>query len=180
MTKDDVLNLLEFIALNYPNFNVSEKIIDAWLNELQQYDLKDVKENLKSFMADEYYQKEPPKLSLLIKNLTKKHEKIDLDSVETLCHICHKPLSLDKYEDHIDRCLDVNYVIQQSKKWFNKDLTRKELFDMPQDEFKERYDKLLNYIFQNTSDESERTRMGFIFNPPSKERAKSFLESSGL
>ena len=48
---------------------------------------------------------------------------------------------------------------------------------MSDEEFQERYCKLLHWIQNHTQNESEKTRIEFIFNPPKKERAKSFLES---
>ena len=51
---------------------------------------------------------------------------------------------------------------------------------MSEEEFNERYNKLLYYIYEHTENESERTRIGFIFNPPSKEKAKDFLENSRI
>lgn len=175
MIREEVIDLLEFISLNYQNFKFDERLVDNWFNDLQQYDLRDVKENLKSFMADEKYQHEPPKLSLLTRGLIKKHEKVDWTKVETFCQRCHKPLSISEYEDHIDRCSSIDYVIRETKKWFSKELTRKELFAMPEQEFNERYNKLLHYIHDHTQDESEKKIIGFIFNPPSKERVRNFL-----
>jgi len=179
MNKNEVIELLDFITINYPNFKIDESnfenTVNVWHDELQQYELDDVKKNLKEFMADDYYQKEPPKLSMLVKGLTKKHEKINWSEVETYCPRCHKPLSQSEYDEHFDRCSSIDYVIRESKKWLRKNLTRRFLWQMSKEEFEERYNKLLKYIMEHTTDERERTRIGFIFNPPSKEKAKQFL-----
>lgn len=175
MEKNEVSDLLDYIVNIYPNFKIDDSIMNTWFNELQQYDLDDVKGNLKSFMASEYYQKQPPTVSLLIKGLQRKYEKTDWNKVETLCQRCHKPLSLSEYDNHFSRCSNVDYVIRETKKYYHKELTRKELFAMSDEEFNERYNKLLHFIYDHTKNESEKTRIGFIFNPPSKEQAKNFL-----
>lgn len=180
MKQEEVIDLLEFININYPDFKVNDKVTKMWFDELQQYDIEDVKDNLKSFMSNEYYQKEPPKLALLTKDLVKKYEKVNWNKVETLCFRCGKPLSLEEYDAHFDRCSSIDYVIRETRKWFKKELTRKELWQMPDDEFNERYNKLLRYIYEHTTDESEKKVIGFIFNPPKKEIAKSFLEENRI
>lgn len=180
MKQEEVIDLLEFININYPDFKVNDKVTKMWYDELQQYDIEDVKDNLRSFMSNEYYQKEPPKLALLTKDLVKKYEKVHLDNVETRCPRCNRPLSLEDYDKHFDRCSSIDYVIRETKKWFRKELTRKFLWEMSEEEFNERYNKLLHYIYEHTDNESERTRIGFIFNPPSKEKAKSFLEENRI
>lgn len=178
MTREEVLDLFEFLNLNYPTFESSPERINAWLNELQMYDTEDVKKNLKDLMAEDLYSKTPPLLSRIIRGLTPKNEKLNFTEIVYFCQRCHKGFnSKEECDIHFDRCLSIDYVIRESRKWFKKELTRKELFEMSDEEFKKRYNKLLYWLYENTQDESEKTRISFIFNPPTRERAKQFLEA---
>ena len=46
---------------------------------------------------------------------------------------------------------------------------------MKEIDFEEYYNTILKYVMNHTTDASEKTRIGFIFNPPSEEKAKEFL-----
>ena len=60
-----------------------------------------------------------------------------------------------------------------------KDLDKKMLFSMCEEEFRARYNKLLHFIYEHTSNAEEKIRIGYIFNPPNREEAKRFLNSGG-
>ena len=107
--------------------------------------------------------------------MQRKYEKIDYKEQNVRCQRCNKIVKESEYDAHFDRCSSIDYVIRESKKWFRKELTRKFLWEMSDEEFNERYNKLLHYIYEHTQNESEKTRIGFIFNPPSREKAMSFL-----
>lgn len=176
MNKEEVLDLFEFLNMNYPNFESSSEKINVWLNELQMYDAEDIKRNLKELMAEDLYSKTPPLLSRIIRGLTPKNEKVDFTKTIYFCSRCNKAFnSKEKCDEHFDRCSSVDYVIRETKKWFKKELTRKELFNMSDEEFQEKYKKMLLWIHDHTTDEREKTRIEFIFNPPSKEKARSFI-----
>ena len=176
MNRDEVTELLNYINLNYPQYEVDGTIIDAWLNELQVYDLEDVKKNLKQLMSEDLYSKTPPLLSRIIRGLTPKSEKLDFTKSVIYCPRCHKGFNSHEEEDeHFGKCSSVDYVIKETRKWFKKELTRKELFAMSDEEFQERYKKLLWWIHDHTKDEREKARIEFIFNPPSREKAKAFI-----
>lgn len=176
MNREEVLDLFEFLNMNYPTFESSPEKINVWLKELQMYDIADVKRNLKELMAEDLYSKTPPLLSRIIRGLTPKGEKLDFNKTVIYCPRCHKGFNSHEEEDeHFSRCSSVDYVIRETRKWFKKELTRKELFDMPDEEFQDRYKKLLWWIHDHTEDERERARIEFIFNPPSREKAKAFI-----
>ena len=178
MNREEVLDLFEFLNINYSTFESTPKKIDIWLSELQMYDAEDIKRNLKELMAEDLYSKTPPLLSRIIRGLIPKNEKLDFTKTIYFCSRCNKGFnSKEKCDEHFDRCSSVDYVIRETRKWFKKELTRKELFAMSDEEFNERYYKLLHWIYNYTQNKSEKTRIEFIFNPPGKERAKQFLES---
>lgn len=178
MNKEEVTELLEFLEISYPNFEIKEGMTDAWLNELQMYDCNDVKKNLARLMSDEYYQKTPPLVNMIIKNLTKVNEKIDYSKLVYFCPICRRKYN-DKelLDEHFDRCSSVKYIVHQYERFKLGKVNKKELYEMAKDEFDTRYKKLLKKIQQLTTNENEKSVISFIFNPPRNENARQFLAS---
>ena len=172
MNKIEVKEILDYLENNYVNFKVTQDMFNMWLDELQQYDKEDVMNKLKQMIGTGTYRVQPPVLVSITNGLQKTSNKIDWTKIVTFCPKCNKAFQCDEnmysqeYVNHRGKCNSIEYVIRQTKKWFNKDLTRGELWAMPEKEFNERYDKLLHYIYENTEDETERTFIGYVFNPP--------------
>lgn len=180
MNKIEVKEILDYLSYNYNSFNVTEGLFKMWLDELQQYDKEDVMDKIKNMIASGYYKATAPQLVTITNGLTKTDKKIDWTKTVTFCPICNKAFQCDKnlhsreYEEHRPKCQNIRYVIKQTKKWFNKDLTRAELWNMPEKEFEERYDKLLHYIYDHTENETEKQIIGYIFNPPNESASALF------
>lgn len=66
MTKREVLGLLKDIAEVFPNFEITQKIIDIWAATLVKLDAQVVQKNFVDYLAKSPY---PPKPSDLIKPL---------------------------------------------------------------------------------------------------------------
>ena len=162
MNKAEVNSILEYISINYPDFQITDELFNMWLDELQQYDYEDVLNKLKDMLKTGHYNSRPPILMNIISGLNKKSSKIDWKSTVVYCPICNKAFNCKKdysspdLKEHEDRCRSIRYVIKQTKKWFNKDLSRAELWAMSKEEFDERYNKLLHYIYENTENEDEK------------------------
>lgn len=182
MNKTQTLELIEFINNNYKNYFSDKQInemLDEWAKELSQYDYEDIKEELKECMSKSEFQMKPPTLYHLTSKCKKKHEKIDYKEIVYYCDLCGKPFNdIDKMMEHRTRESSVNYVIFQTRKWFNKELNKAELYAMEETEFRQRYDKLLHYIYEHTTDEEEKIRIGYIFNPPGQKEAQAFLNKT--
>lgn len=182
MEKNEVKKLVNDINTIYNGKFLKNKstedrvnLINAWSKELLKYNYQEVKESLKVYAEHDNYNN-PPQLYLLIKDLVPDEDKYNETKGTYYCQICNKRFST--YEDvksHEDRCRSINYVISQMRKWYHKDVTRAELWKLSDDEFNTRYDKLLRYIYEHTTDEREKTRISFIFNPPSDYEARKFL-----
>lgn len=177
MIKQEINKLLHFIDDNYSNnfIQKNSNFMATWESELSQYDYDDVLNKFKEYAKNDNYGKIPT-LYMLISGLSKTSNKVDFTKQVIYCDLCHR--AFNGYEEqlkHKEKCLSIDYVIKQSKKWFNKELTRKELWEMPTQKFEDRYNKLLKYIYEHTIDSEEKKRIGFIFVPPSPEVAKNFL-----
>ena len=179
MNKKEVLELISFINKNYHNYFDNKKIdgiVEEWYKDLCQYDFEDVKEQTKELMSKSDFQMKPPTLYHIISRCQKKYEKVDYSRITYFCDNCNKIFKdYDELLEHRTKENSMEYIIRETKKWFNKDLDKDQLFKMEEKEFEERYNKLLHYIYENTTDEEEKTRIGYIFNPPGQEEALAFL-----
>lgn len=179
MSENETIEIIKFISENYKYFEPTDGLIKSWQEELSQYDYEQVKTSLKGYMSEDRFQNQPPTIYMLVKNLPKVKDKIDFTKDTIYCDICRKAFNdRDELNKHFDRCSSTRYVIRQTKKWFNRDIDKKFLWSLNDEEFNERYDKLLRYIMEHTTDENERKRISFIFNPPSEQEAREFLGSN--
>lgn len=175
MSENELLELLSTIKIHYSFFKVDRDLERAWYKVMHNFSFEDVEKNLEIAMADVRFQKEPPTAYYLIQGLVPVHKKINFENRIVFCPICKRALNQEEEKKHQERCSSVRYIITQYKKWSNKDLNKHDLYEMSEEEFKKIYKKLLNYIYEHTKDEHEKTRIGFIFNPPSTKVAKNFL-----
>ena len=182
MDKKEVKELFNYLEQNYSNFEYDKSKFDYWFNELQQYDNDDVRERLKDLMSDERYNYQPPFLETIVKGLTKKSGKLDFSQLVYYCKFCRRGFNDRKeLDNHEDRCRSIKYIERQYKR-FNLEkidnAKKRELYELSEEEFDRQYKLILKYVMQQTTDESEKTRISFIFNPPSQEQAKAFLGNS--
>lgn len=151
MNKVECKEILDFIRYNY-NTNVDNNLFNVWFDELQQYDKNDVMSRLKEMVGYEIYQLKPPTLMALVKDVPKTQQKLDWGKGVVFCNICGKAFqvpnvkvqgALDELHKHEDKCRSMNYIIKQAKKYKDKDISRKELWDLTDDEFNALYDRTL-------------------------------------
>lgn len=179
MNREETRTLLNFLEMSYSGFSVTKEKLDFWHEELQQYDLDDVKRRLNELMSNERYAFVPPLLDIIKSGLTKKKDKVDFSQQIYSCKHCRKMFNdLDETHLHEDRCSAIKYIERQYKR-FNLgaiDNSRKyELYNMSEKEFDEKYKKILKYVQEHTNQEYEKALIENIFNPPSMEAAKNFL-----
>ena len=180
MNYEQVDELLGYISASYRVEN-STSMIYSWLDILQEYDYEEVKQALYEAMSEDRFQRTPPQAQYLVRNLVKKYDKVDYSKQVVYCPICRRPLNQSDYEKHFDRCSSVEYVLNQCIR-FNSSCryTKRELYEMSEEDFEKYYNTILKFVMNRTTDESEKTRIGFIFNPPSEEKALEFLKKGNV
>lgn len=187
MNEEQIEKILEIVKINYPSY-INEKnmkqMLDEWYEELQDYSFSDVVERLKQVMCEERFQVKPPTIPYITNGLRKLKNKINWDEAVYYCDLCHRPFNdLIEMQEHRARENSIEYIVRESKKWLNKTFDKvglARLYEMSEEEFKTRYYKLLHYIHDHTTDEFEKTRIGFIFNPPNAIEARKYLDKEGL
>lgn len=179
MSKEQIKEIIKYLKNSYPNYEFKPEMIEYWKQELNQYDYEDINNRLKELMSEERYAYQPPLLEALTKGIIKKHNKVDFNELVYYCQFCRRPFN-DKQEldPHEDRCSAIRYIQRQYKRFMWPKLTGtqiKEMYNMSEEEFDEKYKIILRKVQNLTTDEMEKTRIEFIFNPPSQEKAKEFL-----
>lgn len=168
MTKQEVTKFMQRIKSHYQEFVIDEFKMNEWYNELKDYKNEDVNRKLEEHLKSQEYGMYVPKLYFLTKYLVKEKEQ-NLPKIETVeCPKCHEYVLFADFDKHFDRCSSVDYVILKTKEYFNKELNRDLLMNMNQEEFDNKYNKLLNYIAKVTEDSKEQKRILNVFNPPNE------------
>lgn len=182
MKKNETIEMMKYLKNNYEFFEITEDKVNIWYETLKDYKFTDVLENLKKVIGTGQWKQVPP-LDTIIHNLKTEDKYLDWKKGVVRCPRCGRAFNVDNenyeckaLEEHRSRCNSIDYVIRETKKWFGKDLTRAELWNMPKDEFDYRYNKLVEYIMSNTKDETLKKFLSYEFNAPSDEKAKEELK----
>lgn len=181
MKTEQAKEIIKYLKNSYPSYEFKKELIEYWCEEFTQYDYEDINNRLKELMGDERYAYQPPLLEALTKGITKKHNKVDFSQLVYYCLFCKRPFN-DKSELdlHEDRCSSIKYIQRQYKRFGWPKLTGtqiKEMYNMSEEEFDEKYKVILRKVQKLTNDENEKRRIEFIFNPPTQEGAKEFLNN---
>lgn len=174
MELKDVKTILTRIKVNYPNFVNDDYTRSEWYKELKDYSLEDVMEKLEQHFRSEQYANQIPKVYFLTKYLTKEKEKNKPLDILLECSICHKFIDYNEYENHFDRCSSINYFDNQYFKYFKKRLEenqKEKLYLISNDLFDEKYDKMLQYVLDNTDNKDEIKNITNYFNSIYQENA---------
>lgn len=161
MTREEIKELLKECVGLYSAHRLmyeDEKVTKEWFKTLKYYDKADIYASLQRH-KDGNYSRQPIVLNDLIRDLKTKLEKENADvfKAKTSCKICGRIMSYVECEEHEDKCRSVKYVMEQYKKWFKKDITASYLWSLPDYEFETKYNQLLKYIQNNTTDTREKS-----------------------
>lgn len=179
MNNEQVKEIILYLKNSYSNYDFKKELVDYWKQELSQYDYEDVKNKLKELMSEDRYAYQPPLLEALTRGITKKHNKVDFNELVYFCMFCRRPFNdRNEFEEHQDRCRSIKYIERQYKRFNWGEVRNKaEMYNMSEEEFDEKYKIILRKVQNATTDEMEKRRIEFIFNPPSQEKAKEFLNN---
>jgi hypothetical protein len=166
MTTDEVKLLMKRIKSHYSTFVSDDYKFNEWYNELKNYSNKDVNKKLESHLNSVEFSDKEPQLYFLTRYLKPINTKAQDQKYSLTCPMCNECVRGENFDTHYGRCNSTRYIIKQTKKYLNKDLNRDVLMNMQEEEFNEKYDKLLKIIQRGTDDQREEDIIGFIFNPP--------------
>ena len=179
MVKQEIDNVFDYLINSYgKTFEINDSIYEYWSKELSQYEYLDIMERLKTLMGEERYSAKPPLLQAIIRGITKTSDKINFNELVYYCQFCHRPYNnYEQMVEHEDRCRSIRYIERQYKRFNFGTVDKKELYNLSQEEFDERYKKLLKIVLEKSTNENEKQIIRNIFNPPNEQQARIFLKA---
>jgi len=127
MNKTETTKLINKIKGYYNSqFFIDSDVIDAWYETMKPYDLEDAIEHIQYYLKDN--PDTPPKPHTFKKNLYTHEEKMRIKNSKytVRCQMCDKWMALEDYDNHYDKCLEIDTLIKLYKKE-GKDITREQL-----------------------------------------------------
>lgn len=124
MNKPETKKLLDIIKGYYNSqFFIDEYVINAWVDAMNPYDLQDAIEHLQTYLKER--PDEPPKPHTFKQGLYTHEEKMQIKNSDYTveCNLCHRWMPYGEYEEHYERCLDIQYLISVAKEK-GEDITR--------------------------------------------------------
>lgn len=168
MKKNEVNEILKRIKSNYSDFVIDDYKTNEWNKELKDYDFEDVMKKVEEHMRSEEYGKFPPKLYFLTKYLQTTVQKNTKTNYLLQCNICGEYIPEQIYDEHYQRCMDVDYIVRMREKYFNTKITkemRERYMNLSQEQFDTKYLEFLGNIYEDVPEEEQKIINGII-NPP--------------
>lgn len=176
MSKDEILEMLDYLASSYTNFSDVDGKFRYWNQTLSQYNGDDVWNRLRELMKENTFSLSAPTLDMITRGLTKIADKVDFTQQTYFCMFCRKAFNdYDMMVEHEDRCRSIRYIERQYKRFELGEVNKRELYQMPQGEFDEKYKKLLRLVQARTTNENEKNLIDCIFNPPKEKTSREIL-----
>lgn len=155
MTRKEVGELLGRIKSHYNTFKVDDYKMNDWLEQLEPYANEDVHKNFERHLRSEIYGDKEPKISFLIRGLLTFEEKNSSKGITVKCNLCGRTTNLDNFSNHYTRCASVEYLNQQSIRFFGKEIDKAKYFNMSEIDFNRCYFQIINYVKEYTNDVRE-------------------------
>ena len=178
MEKKKVIDVLDYLGMNYSTFGDTKSKFEMWNKILKDYSYDEVMDRINELMARKEFLTVCPTLTVIVSPLTKIKDKQTFEGALFMCQFCGRAFeSKEEMEIHEDRCRSIRYIEKQYKRFKLGVIDKKILFDMQEDEFQERYKKLLKFVYEHTGNDYEKQIIENIFNPPTPEKAKEVLNA---
>lgn len=145
MSEEDVYRLLERVRTYYQHLSRSDELCDEWFRILKHYKVSEVNENLDKYLSIERNRNRIPMPQDLIQDLwTIEESEQSQKSYVVNCNLCKKPMTLENYNKHYDRCCSIHYLLQIMKSQGIK-IEYKDLASLNDNKFNAIYEKYKNY-----------------------------------
>lgn len=141
MTKSEVAKFMSKIRGCYPNqFFLEDDVINEWTNRLEPYDKEDVERKFEEHLKGEMKEK-PPMVHYLTNYIKTHEEKYKYDGeYKVSCNLCGKWMTMSQYDSHYDRCLSIEYLLDQAKQK-GENIKRRDIENCREDVLNKLYEK---------------------------------------
>lgn len=131
MNKTEAKKLTDKIKGYYNSqFFVDDYVLEAWYETMKPYDLDDAIEHIQTYVKE--FPDIPPKPHTFKRGLYTHEEKMRIKNSDftVQCNLCGRWMSLDDYDSHYDKCLDIQYL-ESIAKQKGEAFTREDLENQP-------------------------------------------------
>lgn len=170
MLKNEANIILQRIKAYYPKFYYDDYTVSNWYMELKNYDPNNIINALRIYGDNN---SEPPGVHQLIAIASRINTETPLE-YETFCKYCGRFLDCKEQTKHEDRCRSIRYIERKYKQMFNKEVDKKSLWEMSEEDFEEKYYLFLQRLYNsNAMNKDEKFYIGKYFETFNKERSDS-------
>jgi hypothetical protein len=116
VNKTEVKKLTNIIKGYYNNqFFVDDYVLEAWYESMKPYELEDAEEHLQTYLKE--YPDIPPKPHTFKNGLytPEQKERMKNTNYTIQCNLCGRWMSVQEYDAHYERCLDIQYLLDVAK-----------------------------------------------------------------
>lgn len=161
MTSDQTKAFMHRIKSHYPEFIIDQFKFEEWHKELKDYEYKELNEKLEQHLRSEEFGDSVPKLYYLTRYLTKTSEKKEVKYYKSNCRYCNKKIRTnqdteEELRKHEDRCRSVDYINKKRIEYKGQELDKEKYRNLSQEDFDNRYDAILGFVYKHTEDENEK------------------------
>lgn len=140
MTKEQASQITKKIKAYYYYFELDKDSQKIWIDKLLPYSFEDVDKKIEEHITGEERQN-PPRVQDLIRFLLTEEQKAkSKDDYIVNCNLCGRQMTLKEYDNHYDRCLSIEYLVNISKQK-GQDITRKEIENCKEEVLNKLYEK---------------------------------------
>ena len=154
MTSFCVNLILKRIDLNYnTNYYDNKPIIEEWYKDLIKYDYEDVNNSLDRYMKydNSIY---PPKRSVILRGLKTREQKDRENNLKTICPFCYRTVHMKEFNHHYGRCLDLEFIEKNVKKYLGKDIDYDKYYEMSDEELEKQIIKISKIVYDKTTNDA--------------------------
>jgi len=155
MNIQEIKELLKKIDIHYNTRYLENKdLIKEWEKYLKKYNKKDIFNKLEKYLKSEF-SNNAPKLYYLINGVKTIEQKQQLSNLYTMCNYCNKKISMEEYEKHHSKCLDIEFIERNVKKYLNQQIVRDDYLKMNDNDLKLRFNKIAKIVIEKSTNQKE-------------------------
>ena len=144
MNKTQINELISLAQIYRPNFDVTPDVIKEWKTRLESYEYKDVFHSLEEWLKDSANDLRQPNPIVITKGLQTLKEKEEANNFLQGCPICGRYIK--DFDKHFDKCLSIDFISCNYQKYYNSNIDKGKLWNLPDNEFKEMYNKFIRQL----------------------------------
>jgi hypothetical protein len=154
MTNSEIMELFKKIDVHYnTKYSENKEMVVEWTKYLKKYSAKEVFNSFEYYLK--YYPTNPPRMYNLINDLKTLEQKVQEENIKTICPYCRESVTMSEYNHHYGRCLDIEYIEKNVKKYLNQQIIRDDYYKMSDEDLKLRLDKVARMIIKESPDSLE-------------------------